>query len=143
MLWVYTVGEGVERMGQPPESRHLILQGGEDFGSWIDDSISQPLEVAVQVGERRAQLVGEVQDQVAALALLVLEACGHLVERVRDRRELWRLRPLHSGVIASLRNASRGARELIERSLDHPAEHDRQDQGAHHSEHRTRRGRLA
>ena len=53
-----------------------------------DDAVAQRLEVALQVRQRRAQLVRRVGDEVAAHRLLALEAGGHLVERIGQAGEL-------------------------------------------------------
>ena len=67
------LGERVERAGQPDESVGLLVQRLVRRPIGRDHAVAQRLEVALQVGQRRAQLVGGVGDEVAAHLLLPLE----------------------------------------------------------------------
>jgi hypothetical protein len=80
----------------------------------------------MQVGQRSPQLVREAEYEVAPLAFLVLEAAGHLVERVGKRCQLSRARPGYAHVIGAGGDPTRGARDFDQRSLDLPRHQHRQ-----------------
>ena len=60
----------------------------ERLGARRDHLVAQRLEVALEVGERGAQLVGGIGDELAAHPLLLLEALRHLVEGAGDGTRL-------------------------------------------------------
>ena len=82
------LGQGIERARQPDQSIGFLVERlvGRPVGG--DHAVAQRLEVALQVGQRRAQLVGGVGDEVAPHLLLALQAGGHLVERVGQAGQL-------------------------------------------------------
>ncbi len=82
------LGERVERARQPDQALGLLVQRLVGRAVGRDDAVAQRLEVALQVGQRRPQLVGGVGDEVAAHLLLPLERGGHLVERVGEAGQL-------------------------------------------------------
>ena len=106
MAGIEAGGKHVERAGQPAEAGDLILQRDEYLRPGRDDTLTQTLEIAVEVGQRRAELVREVLDQIAAKSFLVLEAGRHLVERVRNRRQLGSRGPIDACLVASAGDAA-------------------------------------
>ena len=81
-------GQRVERTRQPDQPIGLLVERLVGRPVRRDDAVAQRLEIALQVRQRRAELVRGVGDEVAAHRLLPLEAGGHLVERVGERGEL-------------------------------------------------------
>jgi hypothetical protein len=77
-----------------------------------DDPVAQGLEVPLQVGERRPELVGRVGDELAAHTLLLLEGGGHLVERIREAHDLLGALPGDPRLVAALGDPARGRADL-------------------------------
>src|SRR5262249_25827549 len=128
LLGVQARGKRVKGVGQPSEPGHLVLQRSEDLSVRDDDALAEPLQVAVEVGEWRSELVREVEDEVAAQSLLILEARSHLVEGVRYRRQLRRRGSPHAGVISPGGDSAGRARQFVQRPLDYVSADDGQTQ---------------
>ncbi len=60
------------------------MQRGEQGGIGGDDAVAHDLQPAADVGERAAQLVGDVADHGLALGLQALAALGQVVERLGE-----------------------------------------------------------
>ena len=70
-------------------------------GSGGHHPIAHRLQVALEIGERRPQLVGRIRDELVADAPLLLECDGHLVERIREGHDLLGTLARHpAGVVA-------------------------------------------
>ena len=80
----------VEVADQGVEAQDFVVQRAELFGCCGLAEVLELFERAAQHGDRGAQLVAQVGDEVAAQALLVVKAVGHLVEGVRELDELAR-----------------------------------------------------
>ena len=91
-----------------------------------DDAVAQRLEVALQVGQRRAQLVRRVGDEVAPHRLLALEAGGHLVERVGQAGQLLRAFARDAGRVVAVGDPPGRPADLGQRAGEHARQHDRQ-----------------
>ena len=91
----------VERLGLGLQARE-VEQLGDEAAEALDlgehrrdglrvgglDAVGDVLELGLQRGDRRAQLVRDVGDEVAALAVDLLELGGHRVERARELADL-------------------------------------------------------
>ena len=64
------------------------MERSDRGGGGFVDAVEQGLGVALQDGERGAQLVGNVSEQVAAELVLAIEVVGHFVEGVGEAAEL-------------------------------------------------------
>ena len=82
--------ESIERAGESHQAVHFLAKRGEGFGRGRDDPVAQSLEVAEEVGERRAELVRGVRDEFRAHPLLLVEARRELIERLSERNDLAR-----------------------------------------------------
>ncbi len=91
-----------------------------------DDPVTDGLEVALQVGQRGAQLMRGVGDDVAPLALALLEGGGHLVEGVGQAGQLVRRRAWHARGEVPAGHAPRRGAHFRQRPGDHAAEGDGQ-----------------
>ncbi len=98
-------GQGPEVVHEPSEDPGLFQDRPEMDLVGRVDAIEDRLDVALDDGERRPELVGHVGEQAASLGLIRLEPCGHRVEaagevpdRVRHRAD--RIDP--GGVVARL-----------------------------------------
>jgi hypothetical protein len=72
-------------MRQAHQAINLLVQRSKDLRTGSNDSVPQGFEVALEVGEWHAQLVGRIDDELATQALLFLQALCHLVEGVSQR----------------------------------------------------------
>src|SRR5205823_3159009 len=87
------LGQEIEGAREANEPVHLFAQRGEGLPARRHDTVAERLEVALQVRQRRPQLVGGVGDEVRALACVFLEPLRHLIERAGQRDHLlWTLR---------------------------------------------------
>ena len=102
------------------------MQRDEGRALGRDDLVPERLEIPLQVGERRAQLVRGVRDEFASDPLLVADLGRHLVERVRERRDLVRTRTVDADAVVPDGHASRGSADLAQWSRDPPSERDGQ-----------------
>ena len=105
-------------------------------------AVQQSFELALNHRQRRAQLVRHVGHQIAAQAIVVLQAFGHRVERARKRAH--RRRPVlrHPRRVVARRHAVGALHDGAERQADVPhgedqrerdgdgAQHDDRDHGA-------------
>src|SRR5438270_12124502 len=87
----------------------------ELLGAWGDDAIAKRLEVTLEVGQRRAQLMSGVDDELAAHSFLLLQALRHLIERVRQRSHFVGARPLHARLVFAPGDTSRRPGDVVER----------------------------
>jgi hypothetical protein len=60
-------------MRQAHQAINLLVQRSKDLRTGSNDSVPQGFEVALEVGEWRAQLVGRIDDELATQALLFLQ----------------------------------------------------------------------
>ena len=121
------LGQRVERTRQPDEPLRLVPERvvGRPVGD--DHAVAQCLEIALQVGQRRPQLVRGVGDEVAAHRLLALEAGRHLVERIGEAGELLGALARDPRRVVALGDPAGSAADLGERPGEHPGEDDGQD----------------
>src|SRR3989441_3749036 len=103
------------------------MKGLELLGARGDDSIAERLEVTLQVGQRRTELVSGVDDELAAHSFLLLQALRHLIERVGQGCELVRSRPLHARLVFTAGDATRRPGDVIERPCQ-PKREERSEQ---------------
>ena len=75
-------GEGPEVVDQPPEDPRLIEDDAEMGRVGRIDTVDDRLEVALDDGQRRPELVADVGQQRPALGLVGLEPRDHRVETV-------------------------------------------------------------
>ena len=110
-----------------------------------DHAVAERLEIALQVGQRRPELVRGVGDEVAPHRLLAFETGGHLVERVGEAGDLLRAFARDPGGVVAVGDPSCRRADLGERPREHPREDDRErdagdhrhhDRGAHHGRDR-------
>src|SRR2546425_6941052 len=101
------------------------MKGLELLGARGDDSIAERLEVTLEVGQWRIELMSGVDDELAAHSFLLLQALRHLVERVGQRGELVRSRPLHPRLVLTAGDASRRSGDVVER----PGQPKREERG--------------
>jgi hypothetical protein len=112
------LGERVERAREPDEAIGLLDERFVRRPVGLDDAVAEGLEIALEVRQRRPQLVGGVDDEVAPQALLVLERLGHLVERIGEARELVRTLSLDPGGIVAAGDLPGGRTDPLERAGD-------------------------
>ena len=74
--------EVAQVVDDPLQDEGLLVQGAEQFGVGLDQSVARDLQPASDVGERAAQFVGDVADQGLALGLQTFPALGEVVERL-------------------------------------------------------------
>ena len=79
------------------------------------DAVPKGFEVALQVGERSAQLVGGVGDELASHSFLLLDLAGHAVERCREGADLLRTARSHANGVITLSDELRGIANFAER----------------------------
>src|SRR5438128_12479525 len=84
------------------------------LGARGDDPVAKCFKITLQVGQRRAELVSGVDDELAAHSFLLLQALSHLVERVGQRRELVRSRPLRPRLVFTAGDATRRPGDVFE-----------------------------
>ena len=81
-------GEVEELLHQAAEPLDLRQHRAERLGVGLGDAVDQVLEHGLQRGDRRAQLVRHVGDEVAAHAVGLGQLGGHLVERPGELADL-------------------------------------------------------
>ena len=123
--------ELVERAREPDEPVRLLAERGERLRGRRNDAVAQRLEVSDQVGERRAQLVSGVRDELGAKPFLLLQTRGHEVERRRERRDLARSGDGHAHVACSVGHAARRLGDAAERGGEPTREEDREQHAPH------------
>src|SRR2546430_5384591 len=94
--------QNVKRLREAQEPVDLLLKRRVRVRGGGHDTVLQCLQVAVEVGQRSPQLMRKAEDQIVALALLILKARRHLVERICQGRELVGARPRDAGVVRAL-----------------------------------------
>jgi hypothetical protein len=119
------LGQRIERVRQSDQSFGFVPQRVVGRPVRDDHPIAQRLEVALQVGQRGAQLVGRVGDEIAPHHLLALQAGGHLVERIGEAGDL--LRPFSGDArrVVAVGDPAGGGAHFGERPREHPREDDR------------------
>ena len=127
-------------MRQPHEALGLVEERVVGRPVRLDHSVAQGLEVALQVGQRRPQLVRGIGDEVAPHRLLSLEAGGHLVERVGEAGELLRAVARDPCRVVALGDPAGGAADLGDRPGEHAGHDDGQDDAHDGGHQRPRRG---
>ena len=95
------------------------------------DAVAERLEVALQVRERRPQLVGRVDDELAADRLLLGQPLGHRVVGGRERAQLGRSVLGHADRQVAVGDLPRRAGEALDRAREASGEDDREQQGHH------------
>jgi hypothetical protein len=68
----------------------LVHERAEPFGIGGVEAVEHALDGAADHLQRRAELVGDVGEQLAAAFVVRCEAVGHLVERWRRAEPSWR-----------------------------------------------------
>src|SRR3954468_1901974 len=150
-------GELVERSRQPDETVRLLPQRFEGRPVRRDHAVAEGLEIALQVGQGRPELVRCVGDELASHPLLLFETGRHLVEGLDEAHDLDRADRLHPRRVIAVRDPGRGSARFAKRAREPSSEPDRQER--RHSdrdedgdredgadrllEHRLRRGRVA
>ena len=81
-------GEVEQLLHQPTEPFDLRQHRAQRLGVGGLDAVDQVLEDRLQRGDRCAQLVADVGDEIAAHAIGLGELGRHLVERTRERADL-------------------------------------------------------
>ena len=81
-------GQVEELLHEPAEPLDLGEHRAERLGIGLGDAVDEVLEHRLQRGDRRAQLVRHVGDEVAAHAVGLGELGGHLVERAGELADL-------------------------------------------------------
>ncbi len=81
-------GEVEELLHQPAEPLDLGEHRAQRLRVGLADAVDEVLEHGLQRGDRRAQLVADVGDEVAAQPVGLGELGRHLVERARERADL-------------------------------------------------------
>ena len=93
---------------EPAEPARLREHRAQRLGVGLADAVDDVLEHRLQRADRRAQLVGDVRDEVAAQAVGLGELGGHAVERARELADLVVGRHRHlAAVLAARHRASR------------------------------------
>ena len=121
-----TLGQRVERARQAHQPIRLLPQRLVGGGVRVDHAVAQRLEVALQIGQWRAQLVRGVGDEVAPDLLLLGQAGGHLVERVGHVANLIRALARHPHAMVAGRQTSGGKADVGQRPGQAAGQHDRQ-----------------
>ena len=93
----------------------LVERGAEGHRVGLGDAVGEVLEEGVEGGERGAQLVADVGDQLAALAVDGGELLGHPVERVGELADLVPRRRRDPDVVVTRRHPAGGDRHLAQR----------------------------
>jgi hypothetical protein len=91
-----------------------------------DDPVAQSLQVALQVGQRGAQLVRGVGDEVPAHLLLPFQRGGHLVERVGQAGHLLGAVARDAGGVVAVGDPTGRGSDLVQGASEHPGKHDGQ-----------------
>ena len=104
-----------ERVERPRETHHavdLLVQRLESSTVRGHDPVAKRLQVALQVGERSAQLVRGIGDELAPHPLLFLDLAGHAVERRGEGADLLGSARSHAHGMVALRDQLRGVADL-------------------------------
>ena len=123
------VGEQAQVLHKLRQVKHLLVDGGESLRVRFEHAVAKRLDVALHVREGRSQLVGDVRDEVAALALGSLQVVGHAIEgtgKLADLVPSARVHPLRQVARA---HAARGRRERAHRPQG-ATRHERHEQQA-------------
>ena len=88
----------------------------------VDHAVGDRLDVALDGGQRRAQLVRDAHQEVALVLARLLELARHLLEAVRELAELVRALGAQVHVVVAQRDALAGLGQLAHRARDAPAE---------------------
>jgi hypothetical protein len=131
-------GEGLQVVKEPRHHRRLLEDGAEVGLIGGIKPVEHPLDGTADHRQRRAQLVGDVGEQGAALLLVRLQARGHLVERLGQAAHLLRTPGLDAGGVVTARDPVGRLHDVADRrrhaphqppgqQRDHhdPEEHDR------------------
>ena len=86
------------------------------------DTVPKGFEVALQVGQRSAQLVSSVGDELASHSLLLLDLAGHAIERGREGTDLVGPARSHANGVIALGDELRRVADLSERRRDPPSD---------------------
>ena len=113
-------GELLEVVHEVLQRQRLLVDRVDDRRGRREQAVLQRLEVAADVGERRAQLVGHVVDHPPAQLLDALEAVGHGVEGAPELADLVARRDAGAAAEVPARHLPRDAGELLDRP-QHPA----------------------
>ena len=81
-------GEVEQLLHEPAEALDLGEHRAQRLGIGVADAVDEVLEHGLQRGDRRAQLVAHVGDEVAAQAVGLGQLGRHLVERAGERADL-------------------------------------------------------
>ena len=110
-------GHRAQVVDQPGENARLVEDDGEVRRVGRIDAIDDRLEVPLDDGQRRPELVADLGQQGPSLALVGLEPGGHRVEaddQLADRAEAARLGP-DPDVVPALLDRAGGLHEFVER----------------------------
>ena len=121
--------QDVERLREAHEALRLLEQRVVRRPFRRHDAVAQGLEIALEIGERRPELVRRVGDEVAPDPSLLLEARGHLVEGIGEAHELLRALARHAGLVVPVGDAPRGCADVPQRFRQPPRERDGHDAG--------------
>ena len=130
-------GQVVERTCQANQPLGLLEERFVGALVGHDDAVPDGLQVALQVGQRRTQLVRGVGDDVAALSLALLQLGRHLVEGVGQAGQLVGRGPRHADAQITVGHATGGGTDVSQR----PRQHARQGDGEGHAGHDGHDGR--
>ena len=97
---------------EPPEPLRLRQSDAQGPRVGRLDAVGEVLQQGLEGADRRAQLVGDVGDEVAALAVDVRELRGHRVERAGELAHLVARRGGHPHVVAAGGHGPGGRRHL-------------------------------
>ena len=125
----FAFGQCVERARQSDQPIGFLPERLVGRGIGRDDAVAQRLEIALQVRQRRPQLVSRVRDELSSHPFLFLERCGHLVERIGERGDLLRPVARNAGRVVAIRDPPGGGADLAERSRQHPRDEHGQADG--------------
>src|SRR5207244_8189432 len=107
-------GQGIERAGKPDHPVDFLVQRLERRAVRGHDTVPKGFEVALQVGQRSAQLMCGVGDELASHSLLLLDLAGHAVERCSEGSDLVGTAGSHANAVIILSAELRGLADLAE-----------------------------
>ncbi len=128
--------EHVEARREPGQPVDLLAQRVERGGIRGEHAVAQRLEIALQVGERRPQLVRGVDDELAADHLLLREAVRHRVVRGREVAQLLGALLGHPDVEVAVGEAPGGVGDPLDRAREPAGEEHRDGERQERGEHR-------
>ena len=108
-------GEVEQVADQPCHPLALVERGTEGDRVGLGDAVGEVLEDGVEGGEWGAQLVADVGDQLAPLAVDGGELLGHPVEGVRELADLVPRRRRYPDVVVTRRHPAGGDGHLAQR----------------------------